>query len=174
LEPVSPPGASRDKRALEAADAGAAKDVPAHSAPAVTDDKVQGTLQNVELRVIVSAWAPPRSSYFSSFEVFIAQKWLNKETPQLIKLVYEFLPYQRRLSEFGTDSWKVHKLHVTRDPSCDESLMHLEWHQDQNNLSGSTHPPDDAWASKSSDRDGPLPCYRTTADDYRRAISGRH
>jgi hypothetical protein len=146
-----------------------AADIPANSPPAPAE-MPQPTFQNVQLRLIVSAWAPPRSSYFSSFEVFIAQKWLNKETPQLIKLVYEFLPYQRRLSEFGADSWKVRKLRVIRDPKCDESLMQIEWPEGPNGRPGlvQSNNPD---LPLPADRDAPLPCYRTTADDYRRAIS---
>jgi hypothetical protein len=157
----SPPASARGEDRTEAADARSIKDVRPRSIPPVADKQMQPTFQNVQLRVIVSAFAPPRSSYFSNYEVFIAQKWLNKETPQLIKLVYVFLPYQRRLSEYGADSWKVRKLRVTRDPSCDESLMQLEWPEGENGPS-----------SKPPDRDNPLPCYRTTADDYRRAVSG--
>lgn len=135
------------------------------------ESQTQPTFQNVQLRVIVSAWAPPRSSYFSNYEVFVAQKWLNKETPQLIKLVYVFLPYQRRLSEYGADGWKVRKLRVVRDPSCDESLMQIEWPEGVD-APAKSNPPG-AVGEKPPDRDRPLPCYRTTADDYRRAISSR-
>jgi len=148
----------------------ATADIPSNPAPAAADNNLQPTFQNVQLRVIVSAWAPPRSSYFSSFEVFIAQKWLNKETPQLIKLVYEFLPYQRRLSEFTADSWKVRKLRVVRDPKCDESLMQIEWPEGPNGRPGLVQS-DNAQLPEPADRDAPLPCYRTTADDYRRAVS---
>jgi hypothetical protein len=148
-----------------------AADIPTNTAPAAAEIP-QPTFQNVQLRVIVSAWAPPRSSYFSSFEVFIAQKWLNKETPQLIKLVYEFLPYQRRLSEFSADSWKVRKLRVVRDPKCDESLMQIEWPEGPNGRPGLAQS-NNAQLPAPADRDAPLPCYRTTADDYRRAVSSR-
>jgi len=120
--------------------------------------------------VITLAWAPPRSSYFSNFEVFIAEKWLNKEELQFIKLVYVFLPYQRRLSEYGSDALKIRRLRVTRDSTCDESLMQMMWPEDENGPTG-LHPLADARTSPSTDRNDVLPCYLTTADDYRRAVS---
>src|SRR5450759_621696 len=126
--------------------------------------------QDVQLRVIGLTWAPPRSSYFSNFEVFIAEKWLNKEESQFIKLVYVFLPYQRRLSEYGFDDLKVRRLRVTRDSTCDESLMQMMWPEGENGPTGSHHS-GDALASTSTDRNDVLPCYRTTADDYQRAVS---
>ena len=126
--------------------------------------------QDVQLRVIGLVWAPARSSYFSNFEVFIAEKWLNKDEPQFIKLVYVFLPYQRRLSEDGFDNLKIRKLRVTRDPTCDESLMQMAWPKEENDPAGSHHS-GDVLASRILDRNNVLPCYRTTADDYRRAVS---
>jgi hypothetical protein len=126
--------------------------------------------QDVQLRVIGLAWAPPRSSYFSNFEVFIAEKFLNKEESQFIKLVYVFLPYQPRLSEYGFDNSKVRRLRVTRDPTCDESLMQMTWPEGENGPAASHHS-SDAQASTSPDPNNALPCYRTTADDYRRTVS---
>jgi hypothetical protein len=124
----------------------------------------------VQLRVIGLVWAPPRSSYFSNFEVFIAEKGRNKEELQFIKLVYVFLPYQPRLSEYGFDNSKVRRLRVARDPTCDESLMQMTWPEGESGPPGS-HRSGDAPASTSADRNNLLPCYRTTADDYRRAVS---
>ena len=68
--------------------------------PETGGDRKHPIFQDVQLRVISLTWAPSRSSYFSSFEVFIAEKWLNKKESEVIKLVYEFLPYQQRLSIF--------------------------------------------------------------------------
>jgi len=118
--------------------------------------------------VISLAWAPPRSSFFSSFEVFIAEKWLRKDKSQLIKLVYVFLPYQQRLSEYTSGDLNVRKLRVTRDPTCDESLIQMTWPEGENGKGAQK--PGDAQAT-SSNRNDLLPCYRTTADDYRRAVS---
>jgi hypothetical protein len=126
--------------------------------------------QDVQLRVVGLVWAPPRSSYFSNFEVFIAEKGLRKGELQFIKLVYVFLPYQQRLSDYGFDNLKVRKLRVTRDPTCDESLMQMSWPEGENGQAGSHHS-GDATESTSTDRKNALPCYRTTADDYRRAVS---
>jgi len=116
------------------------------------------------------AWAPPRSSFYSNFEVFIAEKWLNKGESQLVKLVYVFLPYQLRLSEYGFDNSRVRKLRVTRDATCDESIKEIARPEGGNDLAGSNQVRD-ALASTSLDRNNVLPCYRTTADDYRRAVS---
>jgi hypothetical protein len=115
----------------------------------------------------------PNSSYFSNYEVFIAEKRLSKDESELIKLVYVSFPYQRRLSEYGVDNSKVYKLRVRRDPTCDETLLDITWpqidpsHPDSRNLIG---PP----ALSPNDRNSTLPCYRTTADDYRRALSRDH
>src|SRR4029079_19237059 len=75
----------------------------------------------------------------------------------------------RRLSEYGVDNSKVYKLLVSRDRSCDESLMQMTWpetdpHPDAHNAA-------DAPGLSAADKNGTLPCYRTTADDYRKAIA---
>ena len=145
------------------------KDATIASVPETGGDQKHPGSQDVQLRVIALAWAPPSTSYFSNFEVFIAEKSMSRAQPQVIKLVYVFLPYQRRLSEFGTDNLKVRKLHVTRDPSCDESLMAMTWPEGEG---GPTNSHSQPAASGTSDRNDALPCYRTTADDYRRALSG--
>jgi hypothetical protein len=132
-------------------------------------DQTNSTVQDVQLRVISVAWSPPRSSYFSNYEVFIAEKMTAKGEPQLIKLVYVFLPYQRRLSDFGLDNSKIRKLRVTRDATCDESLMQMQWPESEKGPSGPGNPGKPP--SNAADRNNALPCYRTTADDYRRAIS---
>lgn len=150
--------------------AGVAKDISTSSVPEADIDRSHPIYQDVQLRVISLAWAPPRSSYFSNFEVFIAEKRLNKEESQFIKLVYVFLPYQRRLSEYGVDALKIRRLRVTRDSTCDESLMDMTWPEDENGPSG-LHHSGDAITSPSTDHNDVLPCYLTTADDYRRAVS---
>jgi hypothetical protein len=69
------------------------------------------------------------------------------------------------------DNSKVYKLLVSRDQSCDESLMQMTWpeadpHPDMHNAA-------DAPGLSPEDKKGMLPCYRTTADDYRKAMSRR-
>jgi GAF domain len=169
-EGVLPPASAQGEGNSKLGGARVAKDVSTSSVPEAGVDRMHPIFQDVQLRVIGLAWAPPRSSYFSNFEVFIAEKWLNKKVSQFIKLVYVFLPYQRRLSEYGPDGLKVRRLRVTRDSTCDESLMQMMWPEGENGPTGSHHS-GDALASPSTDRNDVLPCYRTTADDYQRAVS---
>ncbi len=168
VEAVSPPPPSRglafNSKAELARNVRDAK--PASPAEEATGGTINSITQEMPLRVIGLAWAPARSSYFSNFEVFVAEKWLNKSQTQFIKLVYVFLPYQRRLSEYGFDS-KVRKLRVTRDPTCDESLMQIA----VAGGAGANGSPANGLAAISQDRDTVLPCYRTTADDYQRAVA---
>ena len=53
------------------------------------------------LRLIAPVLALPGSTYFSNYEVFIAERRIGKGQSQFIKLVYTSLPYQRRLAEYG-------------------------------------------------------------------------
>jgi len=117
-------------------------------------------VQELQLRLVALASATPGSSYFSNYEVFIAERRIGKDESQLIKLVYVSLPYQRRLSEYAVDNSRVYKLRVTRDQACDESLLQMTW--------------TDTDLRSSNDRNSMLPCYRTTADDYRRAVRHGH
>jgi hypothetical protein len=125
--------------------------------------------EEMPLRLIGLAMALPNSTYFSNYEVYIAERRLRKNLTELVKLVYVYLPYQRRLSDYGVDNSKVYKLLVSRDRSCDESLMQMTWPE------GDPHPdsqnPGDAPGLSANDKKGMLPCYRTTADDYRKAMS---
>lgn len=142
----------------------------APSPPAIdSGSNVPATIE-LPIRVIGLAVSLPNSSYFSNYEVFIAERRLKKGTPELIKLVYESLPYQPRLTDYGLDNSKVYRLRVTRDPACDETLLQMTWPQTDEKHSGSkyaTGPP----ALAPADRNDLLPCYRTTADDYRRAVT---
>jgi hypothetical protein len=127
--------------------------------------------EEMPLRLIGLAMALPNSSYFSNYEVYIAERRLRKNLTELVKLVYVYLPYQRRLSDYGVDNSKVYRLLVSRDQSCDESLMQMTWPEadPRPDLQNSA----DAPGLTANDKKGMLPCYRTTADDYRKAISRR-
>jgi len=57
--------------------------------------------EELSVRLIGPALSLPSSSYFANYEVFIAERRLKKDQLQFIKLVYESLPYQRRLSEYA-------------------------------------------------------------------------
>jgi hypothetical protein len=128
--------------------------------------------QSVRVRLVALAWNHPRSSFFSSEEVFIAEKQLGGDESRLVKLVYGFLPYQPRLSESRFDYSDVLELQAVRDPSCDETLLQMttgevgDWRQQQSGLKYSTDaPPLNLQRRKST-----LPCYVTTPEDYRRAV----
>src|SRR3989441_7896248 len=125
--------------------------------------------EEMAIRLIGLALALPSSSYFSNYEVFIAERRISKVASQLIKLVYESLPYQRRLSEYGLNNSRVYKLRVSRDRTCDESLLQMTWPETDPHP-GSQYSTDSPGLNP-NDRNGMLPCYRTTADDYRKALS---
>ncbi len=140
---------------------------PGTSPSAVID---RAAAEEVPLRLIGLHLALPTSSYFSNYEVFIAERRLGKTATQLIKLVYIYLPYQRRLSDYVQSDSRVYKLRVTRDPTCDENMLQMmqpqsdQPHVDQQ---AAAIPPE----LSALDPTSVLPCYRTTADDYRNALS---
>ncbi len=128
--------------------------------------------EEMRVRLIALAWSHPRSSFFSSEEVFIAEKQLSHNESRLVKVVYEFLPYQPRLSDSGLDYTTVHEFRALRDPACDETLSQMnsgevgDWRQSQPNLKYSS----DAPALNLERHRSPLPCYVTSADDYTRPV----
>lgn len=138
------------------------------SSPAPLETNLSTLADSKELNVnfIGLALALPSSSYFPSHEVFIAENRLSRSQSRLIKLVYEFLPYQTRLSDYGPDYPAIDKLRVTRDPSCDETLVQV---LSSANTPSWPHPERLPQAFKNSAAQArTLECYRTTADDYRR------
>lgn len=147
-----------------------APDAPHESLPQVSSNHPPPpSFQDAHVRVVSLAMALPNSSYFSNYEVFVAERWLSKRESQLIKLVYEFLPYQKRLSQYG-DITKMFKVRVTRDPSCDESLMQIMWPEGEKAAPGAQRA-GEAVAASPAERKNLLPCYRTTADEYRQSLS---
>jgi hypothetical protein len=128
--------------------------------------------EEMRVRLVALAWSHPRSSFFSSEEVFIAEKQLTHNESRLVKVVYEFLPYQPRLSENGLDYSTVHEFRALRDPACDETLSQMnsgevgDWRQAQPHLRYST----DAPTLNLQRHRSPLPCYVTTAEDYARPV----
>ena len=124
------------------------------------------------MKIVALAFALPGTSFSSSYEVFVAERQLSNHRLQLIKLVYWFLPYQPRLSEFHPDSSRIYKLRATRDRACDESIQHMNLSPTGDGDPNSKVPLD----SEALTPDGlntVLPCYRTTADDYRKAMGGK-
>ena len=128
--------------------------------------------ESVRLRLVALAWNHPRSSFFENEEIFIAEKQLSKDESRLVKLVYNFLPYQPRLSDYGMDYSTVHELRAVRDPGCDETLAQLtggalgDWRQERSGLKYTTDAPVLNLARHKSH----LPCYVTSADDYSRPV----
>jgi hypothetical protein len=134
-------------------------------APTHLDDPA-GRILEVPVRVLGLALALPSTSFFSNYEVFIAERQFGKNETQLIKLVYESRPTQRRLSEYGVDVATTYKLRVKRDPSCDETTAQItggHYSEMQDSSPGA--------ALRSADKDSVLPCYRTTADDYQKVLA---
>lgn len=120
--------------------------------------------EGMRVRLVALATADPRSSFFTTHEVFVAEREISHEEWSLIKLVFTFLPYQPRLSESGLDYSLVHEFSALRDPVCDETLAQMTSGPDheQLNLKYAADSP----AKDLERRRTPLPCYQTTADDY--------
>lgn len=131
--------------------------------------------QEIEVRLIALAIAYPRTSFFANDEVFVAEQELGKDESRFIKLVYDFLPYQSPLSDSGLNYFLVHKVNAVRDTSCDESLWQMRSLMQERRRSEQT---DAKWKyaaeSPISDldhRQARLRCYRTTSDDYEKALN---
>jgi len=125
--------------------------------------------ENLEVRLIALADSEPRSTFFSTHEIFIAAQQLGKDESRLIKLVYAFLPYQPRLSESDFNYLMVHELEAVRDPSCDESLTQIstdERSRSHVRLKYSADSP----VLNTSRHHSTMPCYSTTPEDYTKAI----
>ena len=81
----------------------------------------------------------------------------------------------RRLSEYNLNNLpaRVIKLRVTPDPSCDESLGHMIQPYTDPTRAATAYP-EIPEALRSSDVNAVLPCYRTTAGDFEKAMSRGH
>jgi hypothetical protein len=143
--------------------------IPARSLP---ENRRGPDKEEFLVRFIAPALALPNSSYFSNYEVYVAERVIAKGEEELIKLIYMSLPYQPRLSEYGLNNTTVYKLRVSRDRSCDETLMQMTW--PESNASPGGHNADQNPVLSPNGQNGVVPCYRTTADDYQRALSRRH
>jgi hypothetical protein len=137
------------------------------------NNESKSTVDVLPLGLIGVVFAAPGTSFFSNFEVFVAKRRVANDQMQLIKLVYEFLPYQRRLSEYDLSNLppRVIKLRVKPDPSCDESLgQMIQSHTDPG--TSVTEYPKLPEALRSQNLNALLHCYRITADDFQKAMSG--
>lgn len=126
--------------------------------------------EQLRVRLVALALSDPRSSFFSSHEVLIAEKEIGKDEWSLVKLVYTFLPYQPRLSESGFDYSIVHELEAARDPNCDETLEKMTTRESQDHSQINMKYAVESPVSDLERRRTPLPCYEMTADDYGKAV----
>ena len=131
--------------------------------------------EQLRLRIVALATSFPRSSVFTTDEVFIAEMQISHDESRLVKLVYAFLPYQPRLSEYGLDYSLVHEMSALRDPSCDESLRQLMTVRKMNGNEVTEQAADIKYSVDSPVLDvkherGILHCYRTTPELYAKAV----
>jgi hypothetical protein len=123
----------------------------------------------IRLRLVAEAYADhPRSSFFSSQEVFVAETEIGQEEWNLIKLVFTFLPYEPRLSESGFDYSVVHEVSAWRDENCDQTVAQLT----ARGLPNRHEPLIYSRNVPRVDLDRrriPLPCYETSANEYIKA-----
>jgi hypothetical protein len=122
----------------------------------------------IEVRLIALAASYPRTSFFANDEVFIAEQELGKDESRFIKLVYDFLPYQPPLSSYGLNYSLVHRVHAVRDTSCDENLWEMRWQRQA--AASSWKYAVESPVTDLDRRQARLRCYRTTSDDYERAL----
>lgn len=128
--------------------------------------------ESLRVRLIALAFSYPRSTFFASDEVFIAEDEFEKNETRLVKLVYDFLPYQPPLSESGMDYDVIHEISAVRDPGCDESMSHMASEMLADPTPEGDHP---MWKYSTEapnididHRNAALRCYRTSANDYNR------
>jgi hypothetical protein len=124
---------------------------------------------DLRVRLIALAEADPRSSFFSTHEVFVAAQQLSQDASRLVKLVYDFLPYQPRLSEYDFDYSVVHDLRATRDPGCDQSLAQITTDQ-RTRAQVALRYSADSPVLNTGRHHSALPCFSTSAADYTKAI----
>ena len=120
---------------------------------------------HMRVRVVAVALAEPRSSYFSSREVLVAEKEIGDEEFSLIKLIFAYLPYQPRLSESGFDYSVVHEVLAWRNIDCDETIEQLTTRSLPDRHEPLIYAPNVPRLDLDLRRI-PLPCYETKADDY--------
>jgi len=134
------------------------------------EPKKEEAIQELPVNLIGLVLALPGTSYFSNYEVFVARRRVGKDGTILIKLVYEFLPYQRRLSEYDLKNTKVYKLTVVRDATCDETLSQMLRPQVDETHPGKQYTIDPELLGP-NDPNSILACYRTTADEFRKSVA---
>jgi len=147
-------------------------DVPesAQNAPSMNEIPT-GPSEDVSMRLIAVPGGSTNSSFFSKYEVVLAERTIKQGQKEIIKLVYESLPYQKRLSEYDWSTTRIYKLRAVADPRCDESLMQMMMPEGGGDPDADAQADANRLAAEVGDRNTKLHCYRTTADDFQRAIS---
>jgi Rap1a immunity proteins len=121
--------------------------------------------EHMRVRLVALALALPRTSFFSSEEVLVAEREIGDEEWGLIKLVFTYLPYQPAISESGFDYSMVHEIAAWRNTDCDETVELLT----ARSMPDRFEPLIYSRNVPRADLDGrriPLPCYETKAGDY--------
>jgi hypothetical protein len=122
----------------------------------------------IRVRLVALAISLPRSSFYKSYEVFVAETEIGHDEWRLIKLVFNFLPYEPRLSESGFDYSMVHEVSALRDQNCDQTIAQLTARSLPNRheplIYSRNVPREDLDRRRIS-----LPCYETSAYEYIKA-----
>jgi len=140
------------------------------SAPAMGNNAL-GPAEDVAMRIIQVPGAATRTSFFSNYEVVLAERTINAHKSEIIKLVYISLPYQKKLSEYDWSTTRIYKLRATPDPRCDESLMQMMLPEGGGQIDDQAQSEANRLAAEIGDKNTKLHCYQTTADDFQRAMS---
>ena len=139
--------------------------------PQTMGDNALAPTEEVPLRFISVPGGSSKTSFFSNFEVVIAERTVNAKKTEYIKLVYISLPYQKRLSEYDWNTTRIYKLRATADPRCDESLMQMMMPEGGAQPDAEVLAEANQLAAEVGDKNTKLHCYETTADDFQRAMS---
>jgi len=147
-------------------------DVPesAQNAPSMNEIPA-GPAEELQMHFMAVPGGSTNGSFFSKYEVVLAERTVKQGKTETIKLVYESLPYQKRLSDYDWNTTKIYKLRAIPDPRCDESLMQIWWPEGGDVPDAEEQAVANQLAAKVGDMNTKLHCFRTTADDFQRAIS---
>lgn len=126
--------------------------------------------EDLSVSLIQIPRAALRSSFFQNYEAIIAVRSIGGNRTEYIKLVYTSLSYQKRLSEYDWNKTKIYKLRAIQDPACDESLMDMMWPEGSGEMDAENQAAADNLVARVGDKSMKLRCYRTTADDFARAV----
>ena len=128
-----------------------------------------GPMEDFPLRFLSVPGASFRTSFFSNYEVVLAERTLNPNQTEVIKLVYKSLPYQKKLAEYDWSTTRIYKLRATKNPECDESLMQMMLPEGELDAQAQTEA--NRLAAEIGDKKTKLHCYETNADDFQRAMA---